>query len=175
MKWLRSSDESVAFLILVYIRTILVYCENFSVYLQFLCDVDEQFVPKVGMNFNKLEDVVKFYKDYSKVAGPKEEAHTYQEQSRRASVGAKKRFDDLVFWLQNIYEFASEFEEPATILYRAYDNAMVEMQEYKAKSKKKCSLSHEDEYRLGSKTEKQITNASKKKNESSKRGKSDIL
>ncbi|RYQ84693.1 hypothetical protein Ahy_B10g104152 [Arachis hypogaea] len=31
----------------------------------FLCDVDEQLVPKVGMNFNTLEDVVKFYKDYS--------------------------------------------------------------------------------------------------------------
>ncbi|RYQ82103.1 hypothetical protein Ahy_B10g100691 [Arachis hypogaea] len=29
-------------------------------------DVDEQFVPKVGMTFNTLEDAAKFYKDYSK-------------------------------------------------------------------------------------------------------------
>ncbi|RYR47231.1 hypothetical protein Ahy_A07g033184 [Arachis hypogaea] len=35
----------------------------------FLCDVDEQFIPKVGMTFNTLEDAAKFYKDYSKVAG----------------------------------------------------------------------------------------------------------
>ncbi|QHN82677.1 Protein FAR-RED ELONGATED HYPOCOTYL [Arachis hypogaea] len=55
-----------------------------------------------------------------------------------------KRFDDLVFRSQNICEFASEFEEPTAILHRAYDNAMVAMQEYKAKSKEKCSLSHED-------------------------------
>ncbi|RYQ83899.1 hypothetical protein Ahy_B10g102781 isoform A [Arachis hypogaea] len=77
-----------------------------------------------------------------------------------------------------------EFEDLAAILHHAYDNAMVKMQEYKAKSKKKCSLSHEDAFledinelqsppwvrtrgrpknRLGSKTKKQIANASKKK------------
>ncbi|QHO06908.1 uncharacterized protein DS421_14g458960 [Arachis hypogaea] len=32
------------------------------------CGVDDQFVPKVGMTFNTLEDAAKFYKDYSKVA-----------------------------------------------------------------------------------------------------------
>ncbi|RYR29177.1 hypothetical protein Ahy_B01g053507 [Arachis hypogaea] len=48
-----------------------------------------------------------------------------------------KRFDELVFHLQNICKFAS-------ILHRAYDNAMVEMQEHKVKRNKKCSLSHED-------------------------------
>ncbi|XP_016166873.1 protein FAR1-RELATED SEQUENCE 7-like [Arachis ipaensis] len=37
-----------------------------------------------------------------------------------------------------------ESEELVAILQRAYDNAMVEMQQYKAKSKEKCSLSHED-------------------------------
>ncbi|RYR40547.1 hypothetical protein Ahy_A09g046298 [Arachis hypogaea] len=31
-----------------------------------LCDVDEQFVLKVGMTFNTLEDVAKLYKNYSK-------------------------------------------------------------------------------------------------------------
>ncbi|QHO19458.1 Transposon protein [Arachis hypogaea] len=30
------------------------------------CDVDEQFVPKIRMTFNTLEDAAKFYKDYSK-------------------------------------------------------------------------------------------------------------
>ncbi|RYR62853.1 hypothetical protein Ahy_A04g020605 [Arachis hypogaea] len=95
-----------------------------------------------------------------------------------------KRFDDLVFHSQNIYEFASEFEELTTILHHTYDNAMVEMQEHKAKKQGKSSLSHEDasledinelqspphmrtrgcpKNRLGSKTKKQIANASKKK------------
>ncbi|RYR73475.1 hypothetical protein Ahy_A02g007825 [Arachis hypogaea] len=95
-----------------------------------------------------------------------------------------KIFDELVFRSQNIYEFASESEELAAILYRAYDNVMVEMQELKVKSKGACSLSHEDanleainelqspprvrtrgrpKNRSGSKMEKQIANASKKK------------
>ncbi|RYR33182.1 hypothetical protein Ahy_A10g047750 [Arachis hypogaea] len=51
-----------------------------------------------------------------------------------------RRFDDLVFRLQNVCEFALESEELTGILHRAYDNAMVEMQEHKAKSKRKCSL-----------------------------------
>ncbi|RYR03335.1 hypothetical protein Ahy_B06g082218 [Arachis hypogaea] len=55
-----------------------------------------------------------------------------------------RRFDYLVFWSQNVCEFASESEELTVILHRVYDNAMAEMQEYKAKSKEKCSLSHED-------------------------------
>ncbi|RYR47233.1 hypothetical protein Ahy_A07g033186 [Arachis hypogaea] len=55
-----------------------------------------------------------------------------------------KRFDDLVFRSQNICEFTLESEELAAILHRAYDNAMIEMQEHKAKSNGKCSLSHED-------------------------------
>ncbi|RYR33389.1 hypothetical protein Ahy_A10g047973 [Arachis hypogaea] len=43
----------------------------------------------------------------------------------------------------NICEFVSESEELTTIMYRAYDNVIVEMQEHKAKSNEKCSLSHE--------------------------------
>ncbi|RYR09078.1 hypothetical protein Ahy_B05g077147 [Arachis hypogaea] len=95
-----------------------------------------------------------------------------------------KKFDNLVFRSQNICEFVSESEELTVILHCSYDNAMVEMQEYKAKSKGKCSLSHKDaslednnelqsprrvrtrgcpKNRLGSKMEKQIANASKKK------------
>ncbi|RYQ99464.1 hypothetical protein Ahy_B07g087395 [Arachis hypogaea] len=34
-----------------------------------LCVVDDQFVPKVGITFNTLENAVKFYKDYAKAAG----------------------------------------------------------------------------------------------------------
>ncbi|RYQ99599.1 hypothetical protein Ahy_B07g087539 [Arachis hypogaea] len=95
-----------------------------------------------------------------------------------------KRFDQLVFRSQNIYEFASESEELTAILHRAYDNVMAEMESLKAKRKGTSSLSHEDanlesvnelqspprirtrgrpKNRLGSKLEKQIANATKKK------------
>ncbi|RYR30177.1 hypothetical protein Ahy_B01g055004 [Arachis hypogaea] len=95
-----------------------------------------------------------------------------------------KRFDQLVFRSQNICEFASESEELTAILHRAYDNVMVEMEALKAKRKGTSSLSHEDanlesvnelqspprirtrgrpKNRLGSKLEKQIANATKKK------------
>ncbi|QHO20644.1 Protein FAR-RED ELONGATED HYPOCOTYL [Arachis hypogaea] len=94
-----------------------------------------------------------------------------------------KRFDELVFHSQNICEFASKSELTA-ILDRAYNEVMVEMEELKAKRKGTCSLSHEDanlesinelqipprvrtrghpKNRLGSKLDKQIANASKKK------------
>ncbi|RYR60907.1 hypothetical protein Ahy_A04g017993 [Arachis hypogaea] len=55
-----------------------------------------------------------------------------------------KRFDQLIFRSQNICEFASELEELTAILYRAYDNIMVEMESLKAKRKGTSSLSHED-------------------------------
>ncbi|QHO16001.1 Protein FAR1-RELATED SEQUENCE [Arachis hypogaea] len=95
-----------------------------------------------------------------------------------------KRFDQLVFRSQNICEFASESEELTAILHRAYDNVMAEMEALKAKRKGRSSLSHEDanlesvnelqspprirtrgrpKNRLGSKLEKQIANATKKK------------
>ncbi|RYR01254.1 hypothetical protein Ahy_B06g080125 [Arachis hypogaea] len=95
-----------------------------------------------------------------------------------------RRFNDLVFQSQNICEFASKSEDLTTILHCAYDNIMVEMQEYKANSKRKYSLSHEDvsledinelqsppwvrtkgrpKNRLRSNTQKQIANAAKKK------------
>ncbi|RYR53180.1 hypothetical protein Ahy_A06g028175 [Arachis hypogaea] len=95
-----------------------------------------------------------------------------------------KRFDQLVFRSQNICEFASESEELTTILHRAYDNTMAEMEALKAKRKGTSSLSHEDanlesvnelqspprirtrgrpKNKLGSKLEKQIENATKKK------------
>ncbi|RYR31623.1 hypothetical protein Ahy_B01g056464 [Arachis hypogaea] len=95
-----------------------------------------------------------------------------------------KRFDELVFRSQNICEFASESEDLTAILHRAYDNIMVKMEELKAKRNGTCSLSHENanlesvnelqspprvrtrgrpKNRLGSKLDKQIANASKKK------------
>ena len=37
--------------------------------MQTKCVVDEQFVSKVGMTFKTLEEVEKFYKHYSKLAG----------------------------------------------------------------------------------------------------------
>ncbi|QHN97417.1 Protein FAR-RED ELONGATED HYPOCOTYL [Arachis hypogaea] len=96
----------------------------------------------------------------------KEATHTRQEQPRRATVGAKKQ------------------EELTAIMHRAYDNVMVEMESLKAKRKGTSSLSHEDanlesvnelqspprirtrghpKNRLGSKLDKQIANATKKK------------
>ncbi|RYQ92049.1 hypothetical protein Ahy_B09g098153 isoform A [Arachis hypogaea] len=96
----------------------------------------------------------------------KEATHIHQEQPRRATVGAKKQ------------------EELTAILHRAYDNIMVEMELLKAKRKGTSSLSHEDanlesvnelqspprirtrgrpKNRLGSKLDKQIANATKKK------------
>ncbi|RYR77480.1 hypothetical protein Ahy_A01g001969 [Arachis hypogaea] len=95
-----------------------------------------------------------------------------------------KRFDQLVFRSQNICEFASESEELTAILHRAYDNIMAEMESLKAKRKGRSFLSHEDanlesvnelqspprirtrgrpKNRLGSKLDKQIANATKKK------------
>ncbi|RYR52020.1 hypothetical protein Ahy_A06g026948 [Arachis hypogaea] len=92
--------------------------------------------------------------------------HTHQEQPRRATNGAKKQ------------------EELTAILHRTYDNIMAEMEALKAKRKGRSSLSHEDanlesvnelqspprirtrgrpKNRLGSKLEKQIANATKKK------------
>ncbi|QHN95715.1 Transposon protein [Arachis hypogaea] len=77
-----------------------------------------------------------------------------------------------------------ESEELTAIMHRAYDNVMVEIEELKAKRKGTSSLSHEDanlesvnelqspprirtrgrpKNRLGSKLDKQIANASKKK------------
>ncbi|RYQ83564.1 hypothetical protein Ahy_B10g102297 [Arachis hypogaea] len=95
-----------------------------------------------------------------------------------------KRFDQLVFRSQNICEFTSESEELTAILHRTYDNIMVEMESLKAKRNGTSSLSHEDtnlesvnelqspprirtrgrpKNRLGSKLDKQIANATKKK------------
>ncbi|RYR68876.1 hypothetical protein Ahy_A03g015370 [Arachis hypogaea] len=95
-----------------------------------------------------------------------------------------KRFDQLVFRSQNICEFASESEELTAIMHHAYDNVMAEMESLKAKRKGTSSLSHEDanlesvnelqspprirtrgrpKNRLGSKLDKQIANATKKK------------
>ncbi|RYR73847.1 hypothetical protein Ahy_A02g008378 [Arachis hypogaea] len=51
-----------------------------------------------------------------------------------------RRFDDLVFCSHNICEFVSESKELILILHKAYDNVIAEMQEYKAKSKKKMFL-----------------------------------
>ncbi|XP_016196056.1 protein FAR1-RELATED SEQUENCE 1-like [Arachis ipaensis] len=52
--------------------------------LETFCGVDDQFVPKVWMTFNTLEDAAKFYKDYSNVAG----FFTRREQRERESDAA---------------------------------------------------------------------------------------
>ncbi|RYQ94696.1 hypothetical protein Ahy_B08g089636 isoform B [Arachis hypogaea] len=70
--------------------------------------------------------------------------HTKSSQDEPLLESKSKRFDDLVFRSHNICEVTSESEELIGILHRAFDNVMVEMQEYQAKSKGKYSLSHED-------------------------------
>ncbi|RYQ97678.1 hypothetical protein Ahy_B08g093757 [Arachis hypogaea] len=59
------ADIKGHFNVQVYIRTIWVYFREVWP----LCVVDDQFIPKVGMTFNTLEDATKFYKDYAKAAG----------------------------------------------------------------------------------------------------------
>ncbi|RYR72424.1 hypothetical protein Ahy_A02g006638 [Arachis hypogaea] len=75
----------------------------------------------------------------------KEETHTYQEQPRQASIGAEKqeirRFGILVAQYLRI---CVRNEELSEILHQTFDNVIIEMQEYQAKSKVKSSLSHED-------------------------------
>ncbi|XP_057719097.1 uncharacterized protein LOC130933478 [Arachis stenosperma] len=115
----------------------------------------------------------------------KEATHIHQSSHDEPLLEPRsKRFDKLVFRSQNICEFASESDELTAILYRAYDKVMVEMEELKAKSKGTSSLSPKDanlesvnelqsppkirtrgcpKNRLGSKLDKQIANASKKK------------
>ncbi|RYR14999.1 hypothetical protein Ahy_B04g071722 [Arachis hypogaea] len=116
----------------------------------------------------------------------KEATHTHIKSSHDEPLlePRSKRFDELVFRSQNICEFASESEELTAILHRAYDNVMVEMESLKAKRKGTSFLSHEDanlesvnelqspprirtrgrpKNRLGSKLDKHITNATKKK------------
>ncbi|RYR77298.1 hypothetical protein Ahy_A01g001741 isoform A [Arachis hypogaea] len=110
--------------------------------------------------------------------------HIKSRQDKSLLEPRSKRFDQLVFRSQNICEFASESEELTAILHRAYDNVMTEMESLKAKRKGTSSLSHEDanlesvnelqspprirtrgrpKNRLGSKLDKQIANATKKK------------
>ncbi|RYR37863.1 hypothetical protein Ahy_A09g042775 [Arachis hypogaea] len=98
------------------------------------------------------------------------EGGTHVSRTATTSFYWSQEAKNLMIWYfgHNICEFALEFEELTAILHCAYDNAMVEMQRYKAKSKEKCSPSRggtrgRPKNRLGSKTEKQIANASKKK------------
>ncbi|RYR28215.1 hypothetical protein Ahy_B01g052334 [Arachis hypogaea] len=66
--------------------------------------------------------------------------HTHIKSSHNKPLSERRsrRFDNLVFRSQNICEFTSESKELIVILHRAYDNSMVEMQEYKGKSKENC-------------------------------------
>ncbi|QHN91239.1 Protein FAR-RED IMPAIRED RESPONSE [Arachis hypogaea] len=129
----------------------------------------------------------KFVVTYDSVAAEKvKRRHTHIKSSHDEPLlePRSKRFDELVFRSQNICEFASESEELTTILHRACDNVMVEMESLKAKRNGTSSLSHEDvnlesvnelqspprirtrgcpKNKLGSKLDKQIANATKKK------------
>ncbi|RYR68479.1 hypothetical protein Ahy_A03g014971 [Arachis hypogaea] len=129
----------------------------------------------------------KFVVTYDSVAAEKvKRRHTHIKSSHDEPLmePRSKRFDQLVFRSQNICEFASESKELTAILHHAYDNVMAEMESLKAKRKGTSSLSHEDanlesvnelqspprirtrgrpKNRLGSKLDKQIANATKKK------------
>ncbi|RYR58033.1 hypothetical protein Ahy_A05g023689 [Arachis hypogaea] len=128
----------------------------------------------------------RFVVTYDSVAAEVKRRHTHIKRSHDEPLleQRSKRFEELVFRSQNIYEFASESDEFTAILHCAYDKVMVEMEELKDKRKGTCLLSHEDaklesvnelqspprirtrgrpKNRLGSKLDKQIANASKKK------------
>ncbi|RYR62773.1 hypothetical protein Ahy_A04g020521 [Arachis hypogaea] len=67
--------------------------------------------------------------------------HVNSSQDEPLLEPRSKRFDDLVFRLHNICQFASKSKELTRILHQAFDNVMTEMQEYKRKAKKKvCYL-----------------------------------
>ncbi|RYR75675.1 hypothetical protein Ahy_A01g000255 [Arachis hypogaea] len=56
----------------------------------------------------------------------------------------RKIFDEMVFRSHNVCEFASNYLELTNTSHRAFDNAMVEMQEYKSRDTRRTMLSHED-------------------------------
>ncbi|RYR03528.1 hypothetical protein Ahy_B06g082547 [Arachis hypogaea] len=110
--------------------------------------------------------------------------HIKKSQDKPLLEPRSKKFNDLVFRSHNICEFTLESEELTKILHRAFDNVMVEMQEYQVRSKGKSLLSHEEamlsdvndlqspprvrtrgrpKNRLGSNWKKRISNATKKK------------
>ncbi|QHO56948.1 Protein FAR1-RELATED SEQUENCE [Arachis hypogaea] len=72
--------------------------------LESLCVVDDQFVPKVGMTFNTLEDAAKFYKDYAKAAGrDAQTAHgtkhvhlSYNRENEEASIRPSKTYQSFI-------------------------------------------------------------------------------
>ncbi|RYR28018.1 hypothetical protein Ahy_B01g052118 [Arachis hypogaea] len=147
--------------------------------------------------------LIQFVKQYDNCLGSREQAeresdaadfHTVIPKVKRRHTHTSRAATTSHCWSQ-VCEFASESEELTAILHRAYNNIMAEMESLKAKRKGTCSLSHEDanlesvnelqspprirtrgrpKNRLGSKLDKQIANATKKKKTSFKRGKSNI-
>ncbi|RYQ89924.1 hypothetical protein Ahy_B09g096317 isoform G [Arachis hypogaea] len=116
--------------------------------------------------------------------------HIKSNQDEPVLEPRSKRFDELVFRSHNICEFASESEEFTRILHQAFDKIMTEMEEYQERRKGKSLLTHEEatlsnvndlqnppriktrgrpKNRLGSNLKKKISNAMKKKKDSSKR------
>ncbi|RYR47772.1 hypothetical protein Ahy_A07g033733 [Arachis hypogaea] len=70
---------------------------------------------------------------------------SFERNIKRRHTHIKSSHDEPILESRkNICEFASESEELTGILHRTYDNAIVEMQEHKAKRKEKCSLSYDD-------------------------------
>ncbi|XP_015939967.1 protein FAR1-RELATED SEQUENCE 6-like [Arachis duranensis] len=72
------------------------------------------------------------------------DTHIKSSQNEPLLEPRSKRSDDLVFQTHNICKFTSESEELTRILHWAFDNVMVEMQEYQERIKGKYLLSHKE-------------------------------
>ncbi|RYR27648.1 hypothetical protein Ahy_B01g051667 [Arachis hypogaea] len=133
------------------------------------------------LSFERVDNVAPKYilKRWSKNI-KRRHTHIKSSQDKPLLEPRSKRFDELVFRLHNICEFAYEFEELTRILHRAFDKVMAEMEEYQERSKGKSLLMHEEatlsnvndlqspprvktrgrpKNRLGSNLEKKISNA----------------
>ncbi|RYR15156.1 hypothetical protein Ahy_B04g071881 [Arachis hypogaea] len=97
------------------------------------------------LSFERMDNVaLKYILEHWSKNIKRRHTHIMSSQDEPLLEPRSKRFDDLVFQLHNICEFAFESEELTRILHRAFDKVMVEMQEYQERSKGKSSLCHEE-------------------------------
>ncbi|KAL4381378.1 hypothetical protein AHAS_Ahas04G0127500 [Arachis hypogaea] len=87
------------------------------------------------LNFERVNKVVlRYILEHLRENVKRRQTHIKSSYDEPLLEPRSRKFDDLVF----------QSKELTMILYRAYDNVMAEIEEYKAKSKGKCFLSHED-------------------------------
>ncbi|RYR68185.1 hypothetical protein Ahy_A03g014667 [Arachis hypogaea] len=115
--------------------------------LESLCVVDDQFVPKVGMTFNTLEDAAKFYKDYAKAAG---------FSTRELTAILHRAYGNIMVEMGEL-----KAKRKGTCLLSHEDANLESINELQ--SPPRVRTRGRPKNRLGSKLDKQIENVSKKK------------